>query len=330
MSAVFSGNEAVMCAHEIDARAAYWLERRNFGDWDDAAQTQLAAWLNQSTAHEVAFLRLEAAWMRTGRLAALRLPTGESAKSVPRFRMSAIVIGIAASLAIIAVVGIAAERLLQSHAQIRTFSTPVGGHELVGFADGTRIELNTNTILRAQMTTESRTVWLEHGEAYFQVKHDAAHPFTVFVGNHRISDLGTEFLVRKDTGRLEVAVEQGRVSFKASDEKAPLQTAFLSRGDAVVATADSTVMEKLPLSEIANELAWRRGILVFRHTRLAAAAAEFNRYNRKKLIVTDPDAANRVIGASFPINDVERFARVAHDVLGLHVEHRGVDIVIGH
>jgi len=327
MSAAMPGIERA--ASEIETLAARWLERRHFGAWDDEARAEFDRWINQSSAHEVAFLRLEAAWGRTGRLAALRAQGPAISKAPPRFRANMAILGIAASVALLAVVGISVGGLLQSRPQIRAFSTPIGGHEVIGFADGTKVELNTDTVLRARMTTQSRTVWLDKGEAYFQVKHDAAHPFVVFVGNHRITDLGTAFLVRKDTGRLEIAVEQGHVAFKASDEKTPLQAALLSRGDAVVATADSTVMVKLSSAQLANELAWRRGVLVFKHTRLADAAAEFNRYNREKLIIADSAAANRMIGATFPINDVERFARVARDVLGLSVTYRGKDIMIG-
>jgi transmembrane sensor len=320
--------ESAVSAEEIEARAARWLECRQFGNWDDHAQTEFNAWMNESSAHEVAFLRLEAAWGRTGRLAALRGPGDVKISS--RFRLLPAIVGIAASLAALAVIGVSAGKFLPAHAQVRTFTTAIGGHEVVGFADGTKIELNTDTVLRARMTTDQRTIWLDKGEAYFQVRHDATHPFVIFVGNHRITDLGTKFLVRRDTGRLEVAVEQGRVAFKASDEKAPLQAALLSRGDTVVATANSTVMAKISPAELANEMTWRRGVLIFTHTRLADAAAEFNRYNREKLIVTDPVAANRMIGATFPVNDVERFARVARDVLGLRVIYRDQEIVIQH
>ena len=52
----------------------------------------------------------------------------------------------------------------------------------MNFADGSRIELNTNTVLRARMTTDQRIVWLEKGEAYFRIKHDSTHPFIVMVG----------------------------------------------------------------------------------------------------------------------------------------------------
>jgi len=329
VSITASEREIEMNVAAVEDEAARWLERRHFGNWDDAAEAEFESWINRSSGREVAYLRLEAAWSRTGRLAALRAPGAGEAKISSRFAIAPVIMGVAASLAILAVVGVSAGKFLMPRAESRTFATPVGGHEVVGFADGTRVELNTNTVIRAQMTTDRRMVWLEKGEAYFQVKHDAAHPFTVFVGNHRIMDLGTAFLVRRDKGRLEVAVEQGRVAFKASDEKTPLQAAFLSRGDAVVATANATVMEKMSPSQLANELTWRRGVLVFRHTRLADAAAEFNRYNRVKLIVTDPAAAERTIGATFPVNDVERFARVARDVLGLKVTYHNDEILIG-
>ena len=328
MSVIASERMFEAGADAIEAQAARWLERRNFGTWDEGVQAEFDAWMSESSAHEVAFLRLEAAWGRTERLVALRGPSPSSAKISSPFRMLPAIVGIAASIAVLAVVGLTAGKFFVPHAQMRTYATPIGGHEVVGFADGTKIELNTNTVLRASMTTDQRTVWLDKGEAYFQVKHDAAHPFTVFVGNHRVTDLGTKFLIRRDAGRLEVAVEQGRVAFKTSDEKAPLQTALLSRGDAVVATPISTIMSKISPAELTNELTWRRGVLVFKHTRLADAAAEFNRYNSVKLVVADPVAANRLIGATFPINDVERFARVARDVLGLQVVYRDNEIVI--
>jgi transmembrane sensor len=273
-------------------------------------------------------LRLEAAWSRTERLAALRSPKSEVA-GVMNFLTLPVLFRVAAALAVIAIGGVAAMKFYLPHPQDRTFTTAIGGHETVRFADGSQIELNTDTVLRARMTTQSRTIWLDKGEAYFQVKHDAAHPFIVMLGNHRVTDLGTKFLIRRDAGRLEVAVAQGRVAFNASDERVPLQAAFLSPGDAVVATANSSVVTKMPAGVMADELGWRRGVLVFKHTRLADAAAEFNRYNRVKLVIADPQAGDRVIGATFPINDVERFAWVARDVLGLKVVDRGNEIVIG-
>ena len=172
----------------------------------------------------------------------------------------------------------------------RVYSTDVGGPSLIDLSDGTQMALNTDTALRFRMTNEERTVWLEKGEAWFHVAHDAAHPFTVIVGKHRITDLGTEFLVRSDTGRFEVALVKGRAALSTGG--AHSQIAMLTPGDEVVATPASTSFTRKTPDELADELAWQHGVLKFRHTRLADAVAEFNRYNTTKLVIADPSIAD--------------------------------------
>lgn len=56
---------------QIEQVAAAWLARRDGGDWQERDRSRLEAWLAESTAHRVAFLRLEAAWTHSGRLKAL-------------------------------------------------------------------------------------------------------------------------------------------------------------------------------------------------------------------------------------------------------------------
>jgi transmembrane sensor len=57
--------------HQIDAAASDWLIRRESGAWNAADQAGLDEWLNASTLHRVAFLRLELAWEDAARLKAL-------------------------------------------------------------------------------------------------------------------------------------------------------------------------------------------------------------------------------------------------------------------
>src|SRR6266436_1112312 len=56
---------------EIEATAASWFAKREGGDWNAADQAQLEAWLDSSTAHRIAFIRIMTAWERSGRLKAL-------------------------------------------------------------------------------------------------------------------------------------------------------------------------------------------------------------------------------------------------------------------
>jgi len=318
-----------MSAKEIKTRAAQWLERQERSDWSEKDRAELDEWLAQSTAHEVAYVRLESAWARTERLVVLRPLLPEQIASPERGgrkRFSPVLIRVAAAFAFVAVLGATSYFMLQP--RDRLYSTPVGGRETLSIADGTRIELNTNTVLRARMTTDQRIVWLDRGEAFFQVKHDATHPFIVMIGEHRVTDIGTQFSVRRGSKDVQVAVTQGRVTFDAPGVAS--QAALLKQGDVAIASAQSMSVTRKSTQALSEELGWRRGLIVFRHTTLADAAAELNRYNRVKLIVIDPVAAKRTIGATFRTSDVELFARVAEVALGLHVTDRGNEIEISH
>jgi len=308
-------------AMELEAEAASWLERRDGDSWSEDDQEKLDAWLKEP-AQRLAYLRLYAAWNYADRLAALRrAPAGQPAARRPS---NFLIVQIAAAvLAVVLLGGIAAR--FATRPEMRSYHTAIGARELVSFADGTKIELNTDTLIRTQMTTASRTVWLDRGEAYFQVKHDPAHPFTVMIGNKRVTDLGTDFIVRRDAARLEVAVVRGAVRYDAAK-----QTAMLAPGDVVTASGGMMSKSKEPVRQLLRQLSWRRGVLVFDNTTLADAAEEFNRYNREKLIVIDPAAARLTIGGTFPAEDVSSFTDVAQDVLGLRIERHGEDIVISH
>ncbi|HEV2563228.1 MAG TPA: FecR domain-containing protein [Rhizomicrobium sp.] len=317
---------AVPSAKEAKSCAARWLmERRLAENWSDADQAKLDAWLTESPAHLIAYVRLEAAWSRTDRLVVLRNPISDMAEAAPSRAALPLYIKTAAAIGVVAILGTAAANALL-YRNDAVFSTPVGGHETVKFADGTRIELNTNTSLRARMTKESRTIWLDRGEAYFQVKHDSASPFVVIAGNQHVTDLGTKFVMRRDASRLQVALLDGRVRFGMSDGNR--QSALLSPGDVAVATSNSISVKKASSQMLSNELSWRHGVLIFKHTTLGEAAREFNRYNRKKLVIADEPTARLKIYGTFRVQDAEQFARVTQDVLGLRLETDADEIVI--
>jgi transmembrane sensor len=312
---------------DVEARAADFLQRRRFWDWGAAEDAELEFWLNESVLHRVAFLRLEAGQDRVERLAALGPAKPEPISAVSRAPFVSLFLRIAAVAAIAAVIGVAATNFFESP-QDRLFSTQIGGRETVAFADGSRIELNTSTILRARMTTQERIVWLDKGEAYFRIKHDALHPFIVMVGDHRVTDLGTQFLVRREPAKLEVAVVQGRVTFDAPNRPQHTQVVLLAPGDVATAASGKLSVTTASARALDKELSWRRGVLVFDNTMLGDAAAQFNRYNRQKLIIADPAASSMTIVGTFRTSDVELFAHATRDALGLRIENRGNDIVI--
>lgn len=319
-------------ASRIEARAAAWIARRDGDDWSQALQRELDGWLDESTAHRVAYLRLHAAWQRSDRLRALRgsdlaLRTGNVASFVPSaprpmglpawaYRIAA---GVAAMSLAVVLVG---DPTLPGNVQV--FATPLGARETVSLLDGSKVTLNTSTELRARIERAERTVWLDNGEAYFDIAHDPSRPFVIFAGERRVTVVGTKFTLRRDGDRLEVNVVEGRVQLQVHD----LSPTLLSRGDRAVGEGNNVLVKSKTDQRAVVAPSWLEGRLVFDQMTIAQVADEFNRYNHKKLVVADPTAAAIRIGGSFDATNVESFAHLIHSGFGLAVDSNDERILI--
>lgn len=306
-------------ALDVEAQAALWLERRDRADWDASQQAAMDAWLAVSSAHRLAYLRLFAAWQQADRLAALHRPRLNRLMFMGR-KAGPAALRLAAASAVVAAIG-AVVLDMSAKPRTQTFETPVGGHETLKLADGSRIELNTNTKVRVSFSAGQRQVWLDRGEAYFDVEHNAARPFTVVTGNHRVVDLGTKFVIRAERDALRVSLLEGRARFETQSVWNQPQTVLLTPGDVVVATKASLSMERHPERLLNDDLGWRRGMLVFDRTPLADVVAQFNRYNTKQLSVSGA-AAKMKINGTFPATHIDDFLHLARAVLGLKVERQ--------
>jgi transmembrane sensor len=307
-------------AGHIESEAADWLVRRESDGWSGEDQDALDRWLDEGFANKAAFWRLEEGWNRADRIAAL----GPAQQSGGFRRNSGRLVkplALAASLALVTLVGVIQLGFLGDPAGPRgqQITTGVGGHKVVQLSDGSSIELNTASVVTAAVTDESREVWLEKGEAFFDVRHSEAFPFIVHAGAKTVTVLGTRFSVRRDGERVTVAVLQGKVRVTEAAATDRSSATVIPAGSMAVTEANATlVTEDAPVA-VQAELAWREGQLVFRNDTLAEAAAEFNRYNERKLVVTG-EAANLKIGGSFKSSNVDGFSRLLRDAYGLNVE----------
>ena len=83
----------------IERDAAAWLARRDGGDWSREDEALLAAWLNEATAHRVAFLRLESVWEEARRARALSALRAGIVPPAGGWRQSPFFLGAAAASA---------------------------------------------------------------------------------------------------------------------------------------------------------------------------------------------------------------------------------------
>jgi transmembrane sensor len=312
----------------IEDRAIEWLIRRDEPGWSESDQAELDAWLQESMANRAAYLRAEHGWAEADRIGSVGdWSDGEgSSYHVPSRWLPAM---IAASL--VAAVGIAAYSLAP-HAgpsvqlQQARFDTPVGGRKTVNLMDGSKIELNTQTVVRMAVNDIKRDVWLDSGEAYFEVTHRDGEPFVVHAGKRTITVLGTKFSVRRDKDLVAVNVLEGRV--RVDDGKGRnTSAAIITAGDTAITREGSTLIAAKSEERIESALAWRDGMLSFDLRPLSEVAAEFNRYNRTQLVV-DSSVAAIPIGGTFQASNVDAFARLLHDAYGLKTQQDGRSIRI--
>lgn len=321
---------------QIEDEAARWLVRRDAGDWSDTERAELTQWLEASSAHMVAFVRLEAAWQRVDRLKSLGagvargvVPSPDEWQLSPAFdepseaprsprARSFVKYGFAACVCVALVAMLAV--YLDQHRIEPTYLTPVGGLASVPVADGSRITLNTDSEVRVALTRAERGVWLDRGEAFFEVAKDASRPFVVDAAGHRVVAVGTAFSVRRNPdGSATIAVLEGKVR---------IDTEFASGGDIVLARADGIDLQRKSVAEIEETLSWREGYLVFHDVSLPEAVAEFNRYNARKIEATDPRLGAIKLSGKFQATQYEAFVRLLEEGFALRADHYDDRVVL--
>lgn len=317
-------------AEAIEERAAAWLAKMDRADLNEAERAALEAWMSEDARHRVAWLRLHAAWSRTRRLSALKIPLDRKNRPVRRdgFRKAmrkAGPMGQAAAGVTACALLLAGGHFAQLQIWGQPHTTEVGGRMVLPLSDGSRVELNTDTRVRIAVNGLRRVVWVDRGEAFFSVAPDANNPFLVRSAGGHVRVVGTRFSVRRISERTVVNVSEGRVEVAPEGERDRVSA---RRGDRVVMMSGSADLVHLGGEAVDDELSWRQGRLLFRSAPLSQVAEGFNRYNTRKLRIQGEGVAQLRIGGAFEASNVISFASALQETYGLRVEIRDGDIFV--
>jgi transmembrane sensor len=320
-------------SRRIEHAAAEWLARRDRGDWSAHDERALEEWLRASTRHRVEFLRLESAWREAGRLQALAagLPGGTvpprgawtlgpvaPAAYVRAARARAPQPGrrwryaLAAGFALAATASVLWLGWRLGGRSEADYASTVGQVQAVTLADGSSAVLSSGSRVHVRMTRGERDVELLEGEAYFDVAHDTGRPFVVTAGGRHVTAVGTRFSVRSDAQDVRVVVTEGKVRLDAppgADGRAT-PVSLLPAGSVATAGRNGVFVRSLPVAEAERYLEWRSGFLTFDDATLASAAAEFNRFNTRKLELADATVGELRIGGNFRWANLDSFVRL--------------------
>ena len=314
------GDERMASVDDIEACAADWLARLDRPEAAASEHADFEAWCRADPRHLAAYLRLLTVW---NRLDALKEPNAPAAvPDRPSLRRRTfLAVALAAGLAAVAA-GLAWWQWSAPSGKATgelVYTTALGEFERITLPDGSVVVLNTDSELRVSLRPGERDVTLIRGEATFEVAPDNSRPFIVVAGSTAARAVGTVFNVQKVDGSVEVLVTKGVVAVGPPQGVVTdhFVLAIVDAGQIAIAASSRVKVVSLDQEEIARRLAWHDGMLLFNGQSLADVAAEFNRYNERKLVIADPAVGRLRIGGYFRATDLDSFVRVLQQRFGI-------------
>ena len=321
---------------QIDNEAAVWTWRLDSGSLSDSERRDLDVWLREDGRHRRAFQELGRTWSALDRLAErarhdvqiVPLVHAERRRGfygAKRYWQTA--------AAAVLVLSLAAVLWIARRPGTQLMSTAVGQQSHVTLADGSQLTLNTNTLVAITLAPTRRDIYLRRGEAHFDVVHDASRPFYVHAGDAVIRDVGTQFEVRLNSARnIDVLVDEGQVEVRgpgaaggpagAENETAGAAAGWvraLSAGEQLRIAGPRLEIMSVSPRQVADDLAWREGALVFQGEPLSQALTEVGRYTRTRIVLTGSDIASLPISGRFRTDDLPGFFQALQAALPVRV-----------
>jgi len=300
----------------IRAQALDWAVRTGdpaFADWDGFTR-----WLEADPAHANAYDTVSAAAADAADLVAHAAPANDdvAAIAVPRRRPVWLAGGLAAAAAVL----VAVWTFAGAQRDLYTVQTQPGEVRTVALERGTQVALAGGTAI-AFDRDDTRFARLERGQALFTVRHDAARPFEVRVGDERLVDLGTVFDVRSEGGALSVAVAEGAVSYDPDGVAVRIDPGQVLRR---AAGSKDLVLADVPTAQVGE---WREGRLTFAAAPASEVAARLTQATGIAYVAA-PGAAGALSG-SILTAPLRKDPASIGPLLGVSVRAEGDRWVIG-
>lgn len=296
---------------QMVAEAALWLAQLQDERADPQVRQGFEAWRAQHPGHAVAAQRMQALWggFEPARGAASRAALARGLKPAKRLG--------ARSLLGLAVVASLAWAL---HGEVPVWladqRTGVGQRSEVTLADGSRLQLNSDSAVDIHLNGHQRVVELLRGEVWVIVAKDPSRPFVVRTEQGSVTALGTRFLVRREGAEAtRVSVVESAVAAQANGE-APVRVAAgqwaLLQGGQV----------STPQKEAGGDPAgWTRGVLSLDNAPLVAVLDELSHYRHGVLSYDRQALASLRVSGVFQLEDTDAALQALADNLPIEVSH---------
>ncbi|WP_321373688.1 FecR family protein [Pseudomonas extremaustralis] len=299
-----------MSTEHIIQQAANWLTRLHDEDVSESERQAFNAWCQTDPRHAVAIERMRALWGSFDTLPAQPARVALNRAFAPRPTRGVQAMAI---LGLVLCGWLGLERLPVWMADQRT---GVGERLQIALADGSQLQLNSNSAVDVRFDGHQRVVELLQGELWVDVAKDALRPFVVRTDQGTATALGTRYLVKRaPDGTTVVTVIESTVAVKGDTSEGVKvmagQRSILDHGRAEPPRAiDDTDPD-----------AWTRGLLKVNDQPLSDVLQTLASY-RHGLVRFDPQALRglRVSGV-FRLDDTAAALAALADNLPIQVEY---------
>ena len=309
-----------------DRKAADWFAQVRAGAIDPAGEPSWLQWI-EDEGHQKSYENCDLAWelsaelRNTPTLTALLVeadllvaqPRAARAAARPNWRVTSWQLGLAASVIALGAFG----WLFFSRPTKSDYSTAVGEQRTVMLADGSSVVLNTDSLMRVELSRHLRHIELVRGEALFNVSHDPTRPFAVHALQGVTTAVGTQFDVEITRSGAAVSVLEGTVTVGGGGTAASVPVVAVSAGSGVGYTPAGAVSDLRP-AEVNRIQGWRTQRMVFNDIPLETALAEYNRYTHTPIVLSNPALGSRHVNGVFHIGDEAAFLSAMEQ--GLHLK----------
>jgi transmembrane sensor len=198
------------------------------------------------------------------------------------------------------------------------------GCQLV-LADGTKATLSKNTRIFASKSFDKRHRVLSlQGEAFFQVKHDKAHPFVIQANNMTVTDIGTAFKVNTDSISKDsyIIVKEGVVKVDYFG-----QVSILHAGE--YAKTNAKKRQLVVCKPSMESKSTSKDLLVFENTPMNVVVAKLNERYKTNFVLASACLQNCKLNASFDnATSVEQVKELLSIVLNVDIKDTGGKLLI--
>ena len=189
--------------------------------------------------------------------------------------------------------------------------------------DGTKILLSKNSQITYPKTFEGNTREINLlGEGFFDVHHDAAHPFIIHTQGTVVKVLGTSFNIRAYNAQVQVHVKIGKVQFSKNNAKV-----VLIKGQKGETLANVDAIIKSEVIEVETVTKEKLSSFVFNKMSLSKVAESLSKRFNKDIKFSRDKIKNCELTATFENEKLENIIAVIAETFNLKVDNQ-VNMII--